>query len=305
MENDQSPELVGSLTDEVGTAFDTLASMVDSFFAMLPQIAIALTVFIIFVLIAAGVRRLVMRLVSSKNHASLGKALGRLAHIAVVFAGFLVAVSIIAPSVGAAELLSVLGVGSVAIGFAFRDILQNFLAGILILLREPFNVGDWVRFGDHEGIVQSISTRSTWIRTFDGRDIAIPNGEVFTNPMTVVTRTETLRAQYEFGISYDADIDHAMDVILKAVCSFDAVLSDPAPDAGVADLAGSSVNIRARWWTMNDDYYGTKLAVIKKVKQALDDAGIDIPYPHRQVVLDGKNRQILEQQQAAEQVCNQ
>lgn len=286
MDEASNTAIVGSLADEVEKAWGTVADLVDGFFAMLPQILMALAVFAVFWLVAIAARRIVIRLSPTQNHEGLGRALGRLAHIAVMFGGFLVAVSIVAPSVGAAELLSVLGVGSVAIGFAFRDILQNFLAGILILLREPFSVDDWVKLGDHEGIVTSISTRSTWIRTFDGRDIAIPNGEVFTNPMTVVTRTPTIRAQYEFGIAYDADIEQAKTVILRAVRSFDTVLDDPAPDAGVSALAGSSVNIRARWWTTNDDFYNTKLAVIQAVKEALDNADIEIPYPHRQLVFD-------------------
>jgi small-conductance mechanosensitive channel len=288
LEDQGNTEVVGALSDEVDNAWSTLATLVDGFFAMLPKLAIALVVFTLFYVVAMGVRRIVRRVASTKNHQGLGNALGRLAHLGVVFAGFLAAVGIIAPSVGAAELLSILGVGSVAIGFAFRDILQNFLAGILILLREPFSKGDWVQLGDHEGIVTAISTRSTWIRTFDGRDIAIPNGEVFTNAMTVVTRTPTIRAQYEFGVAYDTDLDRAMEVILDAVRAFSTVLDDPAPDAGVADLAGSSVNIRARWWTTNDDFYRTKLDVIKAVKEALDEAGIDIPFPQRQLLFDAK-----------------
>lgn len=286
MEGQADNRIVGPLGDEVRTAWETVAALVDGFFALLPKLMIAVVVFLVFFGLAIIVRRVVMRMAPTRNNAGLGRALGRLAHLAVVFGGFLVAVGVVAPSVGAAELLSILGVGSVAIGFAFRDILQNFLAGILILLREPFSVDDWVKLGDHEGIVTAISTRSTWIRTFDGRDIAIPNGEVFTNPMTVVTRTPTIRAQYEFGISYDADIDRAKRAILDTINRFEAVLEDPAPDAGVSDLAGSSVNIRARWWTKNADYYQTKLSIIQAVKEALDEAGIEIPYPHRQLVID-------------------
>lgn len=281
------------VTADLENAWETVDALVSGFVAMLPQLIIAAVVFVLFWFLAMGVRALVKRLVNSRSHDGLGKALGRLAHIAVVFAGFLVAVGIMAPSVGAAELLSVLGVGSVAIGFAFRDILQNFLAGILILIREPFIKGDWVQFGDHEGIVQSISTRSTWIRTFDGRDIAIPNGEVFTNAMMVVTKSDVLRGQYDFGIAYDADLKKAMSVILDVIQSHDKVLADPQPDVGVVDLAGSSVNIRGRWWTHNGDYYRTKLDMIERVKLALDENDIAIPFPTRTLELSDDSKSAL------------
>lgn len=282
MENDGSiAPSAETISADVSNAWETVDALLDGFLALLPKLAIAAIVFIIFYFIAVGVRRLVNRVVKSRSHDGLAKALGRLAHIMVLFAGFLVSVGIVAPSVGAAELLSVLGVGSVAIGFAFRDILQNFLAGILILIREPFVKGDWVKFGDYEGIVSSISTRSTWIRTFDGRDIAIPNGEVFTNAMTVVTKSDKMRGQYEFGIAYDADLRAAMQVILETIKSHEKVLNDPAPDVGVCDLAGSSVNIRGRWWTDNADFYRTRLDIIEAVKLALDDHKIAIPFPTR------------------------
>ncbi|MBB4302725.1 small-conductance mechanosensitive channel [Rhodobium orientis] len=270
----------------VTTAVGTVNRMVEGFFAMLPQIAIAIVLFLMMVVIASVARALAKRLVSARAPAGVGIAIGRIVHVAVIFFGLLVAVAVIAPSVGAAELLQILGVGSVAIGFAFRDILQNFLAGLLILLRQPFSIGDWVQFGDHSGLVTEISTRSTWIRTFNGRDVSIPNGEIFTNPIMIMTRDPVMRSDYVFGISYDADIDRALEVILGTVKSFDAVIGDPPPDAGVSDLADSSVNIQARWWTKVADAYFTRMEILAAVKKALDEAGIDIPYPHRRLVVD-------------------
>ncbi|MEM1375803.1 MAG: mechanosensitive ion channel family protein [Pseudomonadota bacterium] len=303
MENETDLAAEATSAADFDATISTISGLIEGFFALLPKLGIAIVLFAAFLVVASIIRRVIKRLTRGKKQSGLGDALGRLGHIATVFAGFLVAISVIAPSVGAAELLSVLGVGSVAIGFAFRDILQNFLAGILILVREPFTVGDWVRFGDYEGIVRSISTRSTWIRSFDGRDIAIPNGEVFTNAMTVVTHSDTLRGQYEFGIAYEADLKQAMSIILKTVQAHPKVLADPAPDVGVCDLAGSSVNLRARWWTANSDFYWTKLNIIKDVKLALDAQGIDIPFPMRTLELSESTRELLDREtfrQAAE-----
>lgn len=271
-----------ALDADVSSAVQTITSMINNLIALVPLIAIAIVVLVLFVIGARITRYIVERIVGRKaSKHSLGVALGRLAFIGVVFVGALVSISIIAPSVGAAELFQLLGVGSVAIGFAFRDILQNFLAGILILIRQPFTEGDWIRYEDFEGIVDEISTRSTKISTFDKRLIIIPNGEIFTNAVMVMTAQPNLRTQYEFGVAYESDIAEAVDTILTAVRGTENVLTDPAPDAGVVELAGSSINIRARWWTQTMDAYSTRYAIMKNVKEALDEKGIDIPFPIR------------------------
>ncbi|WP_319529912.1 mechanosensitive ion channel family protein [uncultured Cohaesibacter sp.] len=279
-------EQLDSLNQNVDAAVQTVNGLTEGFFALLPQAAIAVVVLILMVLIASVVKRVVKRVVTMRASAGVGTALSRIAYTLTIFAGLLFSVAIVAPSIGAAELLQVLGVGSVAIGFAFRDILQNFLAGLLLLLRQPFFEGDWVKFGNHEGIVKEISTRSTWIKTFDGRDISIPNGEIFTNSLTVMTRDPMIRSDYEFGISYDADIEKAKNVILEVAKKVKGVSSEKGPDIGVSDLADSSVNLRLRWWTTTDDVYGAKLEMLQKVKEALDAADIPIPFPHRQLILD-------------------
>lgn len=277
--------LVSNLNEELENSYSTITNLVDGFFTMLPNLAIAAIVFIFMLLVAAFASYIVRRVVTTRASAGVGTAIARITYIAVIFAGFLMAVAVVAPSVGAAELLSVLGVGSVAIGFAFRDILQNFLAGLLILLREPFTQGDWIKFGEFEGMVSEISTRSTWLKTFDGQDVTIPNGQIFTSPVQIYSKEPLVRTQYDFGVSYDADIDEAISVIEKVVKSIDDISKDKRPDVGVIDLAGSSVNLRARWWTTTDKVYSVKVKVMRAVKLALDEAGIDIPYPHTQLLL--------------------
>lgn len=278
---------VEAVDADISTAVDTVTAMINGLIGLIPLLVIALLVLVTFYIAARFARFGVQRLVGRKaSKHSLGVAMGRLAFIAVIFAGGLIAISIVAPSIGAAELFQLLGVGSVAIGFAFRDILQNFLAGILILIRQPFTEGDWIRYEDFEGIVEEISTRSTKISTFDKRLIIIPNGEIFTNAVMVMTAQPYLRREYDFGVGYDTDIDEAIDTILDAVKCTENVLSDPAPDAGLVDLAGSSINIRARWWTDTMISYQTNYHVMKNVKEALDTKGIDIPFPIRTVQFD-------------------
>lgn len=282
------------MNDEIDKSYDTITSLVDGFFAILPKLVIAAIVFALMLIAAGAIRYFVRRLVTSRAGEGVGIAIGRIAYIAMFFAGFLMSVAVVAPSVGAAELLQILGVGSVAIGFAFRDILQNFLAGLLILLREPFTRGDWIKFGDFEGMVTEISTRSTWLKTFDGQDVTIPNGQIFTNPVQVYSKEPLVRTQYDFGVSYDTDIDQAVKVIEEAARSVEGVVQDKPVDVGLVDLAGSSVNLRARWWAQTDTVYQVKLAVMRAVKIALDRAEIDIPYPHKRILLDDRIYDALE-----------
>lgn len=124
--------------------------------------------------------------------------------------------------------------------------LQNFLAGILILVTEPFRIGDQIVFGSYEGTVEDIQTRATIIKTYDNRRVVIPNAELFTNSVTVNTAYTARCLQYDVGIGYGDDIDTAVQVMLEAVRGIVGVLADPAPDVLVVALAESSVTIRVR-----------------------------------------------------------
>jgi small conductance mechanosensitive channel len=213
--------------------------------------------------------------------------LGRLAQGMTILIGMFIALSIVIPSFKASDLIQLLGISSVAIGFAFRDILQNFLAGILILLTEPFQIDDQIVFKNFEGTVENIQTRATTIRTYDGRRIVIPNSELFINSVTVNTAFEHRRLQYNVGIGYSDDIDSTKELILAAMRETTGVLTTPAPDAIVVELAGSSVNIRARWWVeppRQADILDLKDRVLTNIKNKLVANGIDLPFPTQQIL---------------------
>jgi len=210
----------------------------------LPNIFFGLVVLVLFVLGARTVRSLVGRITRSRSkRESLARLLSRLAYVATLILGVLVTATIILPGFTPTSLVSALGVSGIAIGFAFKDIFQNFLAGILLLLTEPFTIGDQIKYKDFEGSVEDIQTRATTIKTYDGRRVIIPNAEIFTNAITVNTAYDKRRLQYDVGIGYGDDIARARQLILEAVREVEGVLTDPAPDALVMDLAESSVNI--------------------------------------------------------------
>ena len=153
--------------------------------SLLPNALLALGVFIIFLILASTAKSLVSRLI--KRRQSIGLLLGQLTKVTVIILGFLIALSVVAPSFHASDLIKVLGIGSVAIGFAFQNILQNFLAGILILIDEPFKLGEYISVTGLEGTVEDIQTRATVIIMTDGHRAVIPNAVLFMNPVVVRT----------------------------------------------------------------------------------------------------------------------
>ena len=273
---------------DLTAALQSLRRLVVGFLQQLPYIAIALLVFAVFYVAARLTRRGIRNLAQRRRrHRNVGLVLGRLAEGGLLLAGVLVALVIAIPSFKPAQLIQILGISGVAIGFAFRDILQNFLAGILILLTEPFRLGDQIVVGSYEGTVEEIETRATFIRTYDGRRVVIPNSALFTQSVTVNTAFDKRRLQYDIGIGYGDDIARAQSVVLEALSGVHGVLQDPAPEALVVDLAGSSVNIRARWWInppLRTDVVTSVDEALRAIKDALTAAGIDLPFPTRQVL---------------------
>ena len=273
---------------DLSEALGTLQAMAAGFVERLPYFAIAAIVYVAFHVIARLSRRLIRHLTERRRkHRNVGLVLGRLAEGGLMLVGVLIALVIAVPSFQPAQLIQILGISGVAIGFAFRDILQNFLAGILILLTEPFRLGDQIVVGDYEGTVEHIETRATQIRTYDGRRVVIPNSNLFTQSVTVNTAFDTRRLQYDVGIGYGDDIGNTKTVILRTLRATPGILEDPAPEALVVELAGSSVNLRVRWWIrppVRADVVDSIDRVLHALKDALTAEGIDLPFPTEHVL---------------------
>jgi small conductance mechanosensitive channel len=182
---------------DITNAWKSWDRMLDAAIALLPNLVLALIILMVFLILAAAARSLVRKLTQRRNgHRNLGLLLGQLAHLTVLVIGLLTALSALAPSFRAADLIKMLGIGSVAIGFAFQNILQNFLAGILILMQEPFQIGDWINVTGLEGKVEDIQTRATVVATSKGQRIVIPNAVLFTNPVLVGQPTTNSEQQH-------------------------------------------------------------------------------------------------------------
>lgn len=264
-----------------GLIFDKLDVWLDGLFKLLPNILVAFIVAVVFWYVGRAIGKIVNRVADKRGRDSLGEVGGSLVRWAIVIIGFMLAVTVVAPSITPGDLIAGLGVSSVAIGFAFKDILQNMLAGILILLRQPFEVGDQIVSGGHEGTVEKIETRATMIKTYDGRRVVIPNSEIYTASVIVNTAFETRRSEYDIGIGCNDDWDAARKAIVEACAKIEGVESDPAPETIPMELGESANIVRLRWWTKSDRASQIHIfgAVIQSVCNALDDEGIDMPYP--------------------------
>jgi small-conductance mechanosensitive channel len=267
----------------LGMARERLDSWIDGGIRLLPNVILALVVMAAFYGIALLARRLILRQSTRRGRENLGEVLGGLVKWVVVLLGFLLAATIVLPTLSPGDLIAGLGVSSVAIVFAFKDILQNWLSGLLLLLRQPFDIGDQIEAGGHEGTVQRIETRATIIKTYDGQRIVIPNSAIYTQAVLVKTAHEKRRSEYDVGVGYGDGLEDACAVIRRAVASVAAVEADPPPEALAWDLAASWVTIRARWWTdsRRRDVVRVHAEVITAIKLALDDAHIDMPFETR------------------------
>jgi len=257
--------------------------MIDGFLTMLPLLAAGLIAFVFLLFVAKVVRKLAERALARSSNQSAATAISRLLYIFLLGLAVLIAVTIAFPTMTPGRLISVLGIGGVAIGFAFKDIFQNLLAGILILLRHPFKVGDEITTDEFTGTVEAIETRATFIRTYDGRRAIIPNSDVYTKSVAVISAYDMLRSEYDVGIGYGDDLGRAKQIALEVMRGVDGVLPDPAPEALVWDLAESSKNIRLRWWTApkRGEVVKVKDAVLQGVAEALSREGMDLPFPTR------------------------
>ncbi len=207
----------------------------------------------------------------------------QLTSVVVWVAGVTTAAVIVFPGMTPARILTVLGLSSVAIGFAFKDIFENFFAGVLILWRFPFDRGDYIVCGDVEGEVESITIRMTMLRQVDGQLVVVPNAMLFKNPVEVVTSQATRRITVICGVAYGEDVDQSRDVIRTAVQGCSTVRTKERVEIFAQEFADSSINFEVTWWTGSTplEIRQSRDEVVASVKRALDDAEIEIPFPYR------------------------
>jgi small conductance mechanosensitive channel len=232
----------------VSKLLEAARHMIDNFVGRLPALALSIAVFIAFYALSHLAARLIREAVS-KRRQNLALVFARLTGGATILLGFLVAISIVAPSFQMSDLIKILGIGGVAIGFAFQNILQNFLAGLLLLWAEPFRVGDEIKLDAYEGKVEEIQARATIIETYDERRVVIPNADLFTHSVIVNTALGSRRWQYDLNLRKVSDLLDLKKTIVSAIQRVPGVLSEPQAEALVMEVNPDTLKIRILWST--------------------------------------------------------
>ena len=253
----------------IDTLREQLQDMGEGFVASLPSIAIAIFILFITWILARFAARISDMLVGRTDlRASLKTLIDTLVKLGIWVAGIFIA--------------AVVGIGAVAIGFAFQDVFENFLAGVLIMVREKMRIGDVIECEGISGKVEHITLRETHIRKLSGELTVVPNSILFKNPVEIVTDESQRRHEVVVGVSYDTQLDHAASVIRRAVEGVDHVLASKGIDIFAQEFNSSSVDFLVRWWAGSSprDGWESKDKVIRAIKAALDDAEIEIPFPY-------------------------
>lgn len=253
--------------------------VLDNLMEAAPRLGAALLTLLVLLVVGRLLGALVSRRYCRLARPSFANVMSRVVRLGTGLLGILAALTIALPTVKPVNVLGSLGFFSIAVGFAFRDILENLLAGILLLFRSPFRTGDEVDIEGTRGAVVEINLRETVIRTYEGRRVLIPNATVYKNPLVVQTGYPVIRTEAVVGVAYESDLDQARQVTLDAVRAVDGVLADPAPLVLVGELGTSTVDLQVLFWTAPQQRVVRVVRdrVLSAVFDALNDAGIEMP----------------------------
>ena len=267
----------------IDTLREQLNGMAEGFIESLPSLAIALFIVLVTWIVARFAVRISDMIVGRTDiRTSLKNLVDTIVRLAIWVVGLFIAAVVVMPDLTPASLLAGLGIGAVAIGFAFQDIFENFFAGILIMLREKMQIGDIIECEGISGKVEHITLRETHVRKLSGELTVVPNSILFKNPVEILTDVEQRRHEVVVGVSYDTNLDHAATVIHRAVEGVSDVLASKGIDIFAQEFNSSSVDFLVRWWAGASPRAGweSKDKVVRAIKAGLDEAGIEIPFPY-------------------------
>ncbi|WP_439546111.1 mechanosensitive ion channel domain-containing protein [Sandarakinorhabdus sp.] len=252
-----------------------------------PLALASLAIIALFWFAARGVAQITRRTLRRRLTSAL---LADLAARAIAFPVILLGIYLVLQVAGltrlAVTVLGGTGLIGIVIGLAFRDIAENMLASVLLSVRNPFRTGDWIRIGEHQGLVQNLNLRTTILLTLDGNHVQIPNSIVFKSIITNFSSNPNRRADFGVGIGYPDSIVAAQDVIMAALRAHPAVLADPEPAVIVDELGASTVNLSVQFWFDGRAYsiFRVRSSLMRQVKRALQAAGVSMPDAAREII---------------------
>jgi small conductance mechanosensitive channel len=276
---------VAQTTDFMSTMMSTLAEFASSYGL---KVVGAILILIVGRIIAGQIRKGITRLGNARSwDVSLTGFLSSLVYFFVMAFVFIAVLGSF--GVQTASIVGVLAAASFAVGLALQGSLSNFAAGVMILLFRPFKVGDYVEVAGVAGSVKNIAIFSTTMATPDNVKIEVPNSKIYGDIIKNYAGYDTRRLDMVVGIGYGDDMAKAMQVITDVVKADERVLAEPALQVAVAEMADSSINLVVRPWVKGSDYWPTKFDLTQRIKAALDENGIEIPFPQRVVTMIQNN----------------
>lgn len=264
----------------------TLQNLLEAFLLFLPRFVAALVIFFVGLYLVALISRLVRKGLERREvNAEATQVITQIVRWALILLVSVTALEQV--NFDLTAFIAGLGIVGFTVGFALKDISENFIAGLMLLLQRPFELGDIVEIDDYRGRILDVTLRATEMETMDGHNVILPNGMVYTNALVNYSRNPLTRIAVDVGVAYDTDLDEARQVALAAISQVEGVLADPPPFVRFHTFGDSSINFTLFYWID-----GRSLSIFQApdmgvpvIKRAFEDAGIDIPFPIRTVYM--------------------
>ncbi|MFW6088849.1 MAG: mechanosensitive ion channel family protein [Gemmatimonadota bacterium] len=278
-------QTTGERLDEVS---GRLEGQIDGFVELLPLLGIAVAIVVVFALLAWAVGRARTSRLFPKLNSFLGAMLLRFAQFTLVTLGLVIALDLLDATALVGAVVGTAGLAGLAIGFAFKDIAENYLAGIILSLRQPFAKNDLIVVGGHEGKVVRLTGRETMLMTPDGNHVQIPNALVVREPMVNYTRNPRRRFTVDVDVAADTDLSDALDVGLEVLRDMKGVIDDPAPSGLIVGFGSGTMALRFFGWVnqREADFGRVHSEAMRLLKEGLEGSGVELPSPEYRVSLD-------------------
>ena len=268
---------------------DYITNFFDKVVAALPNVATAILIFVASLYLARLISNLLKRVLTKREaDREVTLLLAQVTRWSIIVVGIITALQ---RFFDVTAFLAGLGILGFTVGFAMQDIMQNFVAGVILLIQQPFEVEDVIETDQFIGTILAINLRTTEMKTIDGRIVIIPNAAILANPITNYTRADFRRVELPVGVSYDSDPAVARQAVLEAIKNVPGYVGDPEPSVIFHTFGGSSIDLSAYFWidTSKTNPFSAKDAAFELVKAALDKKGIEIPFPITTVLMQSEN----------------
>lgn len=259
----------------------TWQTLLEQTLLFIPKLIVALAIFFVALYVAGLLAKVTRRALQAREiDPELTVLLSRLARWTVVIIGTILALDQVDFDVSG--FVAGLGIVGFTLGFAFQDIAKNFIAGVLLLVQQPFDLGDAIQVAGYGGTVTNIEVRATTLRTWDGLTVIVPNADVYTSAITNFSKATQRRLDLTVGVGYESDLDHVRQTMTEALLAVPGVIADePAPAIVFETFGDSAINVKAYFWidVAGTGFFDAQSQSLQNVKQAFEREGINIPYP--------------------------